>query len=43
MTPSKVLKWVPTLALWGGAAAGIGALFLSEIPLFQKDGGLPFF
>ncbi len=31
------LKWVPSLALWGGAGAGAVTLFLSSVPLFKKD------
>ncbi|KAM0754641.1 hypothetical protein T439DRAFT_321673 [Meredithblackwellia eburnea MCA 4105] len=37
LTIPKVLKWSPILALWGGAAVGAGALFLSPIPRFQRD------
>ncbi|PWN49929.1 hypothetical protein IE53DRAFT_316742 [Violaceomyces palustris] len=36
-TPQAVLKWVPSLALWGGAAAGGVTLFMSSVPLFKTD------
>lgn len=36
-TPTAVFKWVPSLALWGGAGAGAVMLFMSSVPLFKKD------
>ena len=37
-TLGKVVGWAPTLAMWGAGAAVGGALYLSQIPLFQQDG-----
>ena len=36
-TPAAVFKWIPSLALWGGAGAGAVMLFMSSVPLFKKD------
>lgn len=36
--PCRLLcRWIPSLALWGGAAAGGVALFMSQVPIFQND------
>lgn len=34
---SHIHSWVPTLAIWGGAAGGAVFLFASSIPLFKTD------
>lgn len=33
----SLLRWIPSLALWGGAAAGAVTLFFSAVPIFQSD------
>jgi ubiquinol-cytochrome c reductase subunit 10 len=30
-------RWVPSLVLWGGAAAGGVTLYMSQVPIFQND------
>ncbi|CEH15058.1 Cytochrome b-c1 complex subunit 10, fungi [Ceraceosorus bombacis] len=35
--PENVIKWVPSLALWGAGAGAAVTLFLSGVPLFQTD------
>lgn len=30
-------RWIPTLAMWGAAAGGAVALFMSGVPIFQTD------
>ncbi|PWN20628.1 hypothetical protein BCV69DRAFT_299109 [Microstroma glucosiphilum] len=37
ITPGVVMSWVPSLALWGGAAGGAVLLFMSKVPIFQHD------
>jgi len=33
----SLIRWIPSLALWGGAAAGAVTLFFSAVPIFQSD------
>ena len=33
----RLSGWRPTLAIWGFAAAGAVSLFMSDVPLYQKD------
>lgn len=35
--PLLSVSWVPSLALWGGAAGGAVLLFMSKVPIFQHD------
>jgi hypothetical protein len=35
--PLLPVSWVPSLALWGGAAGGAVLLFMSKVPIFQHD------
>lgn len=34
---SKVMRWQPSIVLWGASAAGFVTLFMSGVPLFKKD------
>ncbi|UZJ57198.1 hypothetical protein CBS101457_006518 [Exobasidium rhododendri] len=36
-TRENFFKWVPSLALWGGAGGGAVMLFMSQVPIFQSD------
>ncbi|KEI41711.1 uncharacterized protein L969DRAFT_85520 [Mixia osmundae IAM 14324] len=37
ITPSVMMRWAPTLAVWGVAAAGGILVYASSIPKFQQD------
>jgi len=37
VTPEKMLRWSPSLMLWGGAAAVAALLFTEGIPRVRRD------
>ncbi|KAI3626308.1 hypothetical protein CBS9595_001669 [Malassezia furfur] len=37
LSPQYMMKWVPSLAIWGASAGVLVTVLLSGVPLFQKD------